>query len=169
MRRVVGFTFLSLALLTKLLFSSGNSAGSASHDAEIDAVRSTPIERIARTGLNDSDTLDAWIAREFYIGRFDVSWSADEIAGGGNAGKVRVTASMTSYSELRLEQSILLRFDIDPKDDKVTFAGMVIGGAEVASASGKPYSLEDAMTRLWERREKTYLQDLPDPNDDGDS
>ena len=57
MRRVVGFTFLSLALLTKLLFSSGNSAGSASHDAEIDAVRSTPIERIARTGLNDSDTL----------------------------------------------------------------------------------------------------------------
>ena len=76
---------------------------------------------------------------------------------------------MTSYSELRLEQSILLRFDIDPKDDKVTFAGMVIGGAEVASASGKPYSLEDAMTRLWERREKTYLQDLPDPNDDGDS
>jgi len=147
---------LAMAALT-----SGGSGG-ASHDAEIDAVRGTPVERIAHTGLNDSDTLDAWIEREFYIGRFDVSWSADPIADG----KVRVTASMTSYSELRLEQSILLRFDIDPQDKKVSFAGMVIGGADVASASGKPYSLEDAMTRMWERRHKTYLQDLPDSSDD---
>ena len=166
MRRVVGFTFLSLALLTKLLFSSGNSAGS--HEAEIDTVRNIPVERIAHTGLNNSETVDAWIEQEFYVGRFDVSWSASEIAE-GDAGKVRVTASLTSYSELRLEQSILLRFDIDPKDKKVTFAGMVIGGADVASASGKPYSLENAMTRMWERRQKTYLQDLPDPEDDGDS
>ena len=157
---VMGLLIFGLAMAA---LTSGGSGGGA-HDSEIDIGRGTPVERIAHTGLNDPDTLDAWIAREFYIGRFDVTWSADPIANG----KVRVTANMTSYSQLRLEQSILLRFDIDPKDkdSKVTFAGMVIGGAEVATGSGKSYSLEDAMTRMWERRNKTYLQDLPDSEDD---
>ena len=164
MRRVVGFTFLSLALLTKLLFSSGNSAGS--HEAEIDAVRNTPVERIAHTGLNNSETVDAWIEQEFYVGRFDVSWSASDIKDGVNAGKVRVIADMRSASQLQLEQSIVLRFDVDPKTNKVTFAGMVLQGAEVAAANGKPYSLEEAMARMWERRSKTYGLD---PSDDGDS
>ena len=164
MRRVVGFTFLSLALLTKLLFSSGNSAGS--HEAEIDAVRNIPVERIAHTGLNNSETVDAWIEQEFYVGRFDVSWSAADIADGVNAGKVRVSADMRSNSKLQLERSIVLRFDIDPKSKKVTFAGMVLEGAEVAAANGKPYSLEEAMATMWEHRNKIYL---PDPSDDSDS
>jgi len=164
MRRVVGFTFLSLALLTKLLFSSGNSAGS--HEAEIDAVRNSPVERIAHTGLNNSETVDAWIEQEFYLGRFDVSWSAADIADGVNAGKVRVSADMRSNSKLQLERSIVLRFDIDPKSNKVTFAGMVLEGAEVAAANGRPYSLEEAMATMWEHRNKIYL---PDPSDDSDS
>jgi hypothetical protein len=164
MRRVVAFTFLSLALLTKLLFSSGNSA--SSHEAEIDAVRQTPVERVAHTGMNDAETVDAWIEQEFYVGRFEVSWSASDIADGINAGKVRVSADMQSNSQLQLERSIILRFDIDPKSKKVTFAGMVLEGAEVSAASGKPYSLEEAMTRMWEHRTKVYL---PDPSDDSDS
>jgi hypothetical protein len=163
MRRVVAFTFLSLALLTKLLFSGSNSA--SSHEAEIDAVRNIPVERIARTGLNSSETVDAWIEEEFYVGRFDVSWSANEIKDGVNAGKVRVSADMRSNSELPLERSIVLRFDVDPKSNKVTFAGMVLEGAEVAAANGKPYSLEEAMATMWDRRNKTYLQDLSDDSD----
>lgn len=159
-RLVFVIALLIFALAMARVTSSGTASGS--HEAEIGTVRGIPIERVSHTGLNDAETVDAWIEREFYIGRFDVSWSADDIAEGVNAGKVRVTANMRSYSQQRLESSILLRFDVDPKDNKVTFAGMVLEGAEVASASGKPYSLEDAMTRLWERRRKVYLPDLPD-------
>jgi len=154
-----------MALLIFGLAMAGLTAGvssSSPHSAAIDSVRGTPMARVAHTGLNDDETVEAWIDREFYIGRFDVSWSADDIAEGANAGKVRVTADMRSYSAQRLESSILLRFDVDPKDNKVTFAGMVLEGAEVARASGKPYSLEDAMTRMWERRRKIYLPDFPD-------
>lgn len=153
--------FLMAVLIFGLAMSALTAGVSSSspHSAAIDTVRGTPIERVSRTGLNDADTVDAWIEREFYLGRFDVSWSAEDIAEGANAGKVRVTANMSSYSQERLERSILLRFDVDPKDNKVTFAGMVLEGAEVASASGKPYSLEEAMTRMWERRRKIYLPD----------
>ena len=49
--------------------------------------------------------------------------------------------------------------------NKVTFAGMVLEGAEVAAANGKPYSLEEAMATMWDRRNKTYLQDLSDDSD----
>jgi hypothetical protein len=151
---------LAMAKLTTSVADRGD------HESEIDTVRSTPVERIARTGLNDSETLDAWIEQEFYVGRFDVSWSASDIKDGVNAGKVRVTADMRSESQLQLEHSIVLRFDVDPKDKKVTFAGMVLEGAEVAAASGKPYSLEEAMTTMWEHRSETYGLD---PSDDSDS
>ena len=140
--------------------------GDGAHEAEIDAVRSTPMVRVAHTGLNDAETVDAWIEREFYVGRFDVSWSASDAAEGLDAGKVRVSADMSSNSQLQLERSIVLRFDVDPKSRKVTFAGMVLEGAEVSAASGRPYSLEEAMTRMWEHREKLYGPDLAR---DGDS
>ena len=141
-------------------------SGDGDHEAEIDAVRNTPVERIAHTGLNNAETVDAWIEQEFYVGRFAVSWSATDIADGVDAGKVRVSADMRSNSELQLERSIILRFDIDPRTKKVTFAGMVREGAEVTAANGRPYSLEAAMAILWERRNKTYLQE---PSDDSDS
>jgi tmRNA-binding protein len=59
----------------------------------------------------------------------------------------------------------VLRFDVDPKDKKVTFAGMVLEGAEVAAASGKPYSLEEAMTTMREHRSETYGLDSSDDSD----
>ncbi|HUL06943.1 MAG TPA: hypothetical protein VLV76_11465 [Candidatus Acidoferrum sp.] len=160
--------FLMAILIFGLAMSALTAGVSSSNpdSAAIDTVRGTPMARVAHTGLSDDETVDAWIEREFYLGRFDVSWSAEDIAEGANAGKVRVTADMRSYSQERLERSILLRFDIDPKDNKVTFAGMVLEGADVASASGKPYSLEEAMTRMWERRRKIYL---PDDYPDNDS
>jgi hypothetical protein len=160
MFRLVFILVLLVFALGLANLTSGDYAGS--HEAEIDVVRNSPVERIARTGLNSSSTVDAWIAEEFYVGRFDVSWSAEEIAEGVNAGKVRVSADMTSASVQRLERSIVLRFDVDPKDKKVTFAGMVLEGAEVSNSAGKPYSLDEAMARMWERRNKTYLQGLSD-------
>ena len=150
---------LAMAKLTTSVADRGD------HESEIDTVRSTPVERIARTGLNDSETLDAWIEQEFYVGRFEVSWSASDIADGLDAGKVRVSADMSSNSQLQLERSIVLRFDIDPQSRKVTFAGMVLEGAEVSAASGRPYSLEEAMTRMWEHRNKVYMPDSPDDSD----
>jgi hypothetical protein len=112
--------------------------------------------------MNDAETVDAWIEKEFYVGRFDVSWSAADLADGLDAGKVRVSADMHSNSQLQLESSIVLRFDIDPQSKKVTFAGMVLEGAEVSAAGGRSYSLEEAMTRMWEHRNKVYMPDLPD-------
>ena len=109
--------------------------------------------------------MDVWIEQEFYVGRFEVSWLATDIADGIDAGKVRVSADMRSNSELQLEQSIVLRFDVDPKSKKVTFAGMVLEGAEVAAASGKPYSLEEALATMWERRNEIYLLDPSDGSD----
>jgi hypothetical protein len=140
-------------------------SGDGAHEAEIDAVRNTPMVRVSHTGMNDAETVDAWIEKEFFVGRFEVSWSASDLADGLDAGKVRVSADMHSNSQLQLERSIVLRFDIDPKSRKVTFAGMVLEGAEVSAASGKPYSLEEAMTRMWEHRNKVYLPDSPDDSD----
>src|SRR5262249_55512960 len=109
MFRVVFITALLLFALAMAKLTAGVSGGGG-HEAEIDAVRNSPVERIARTGLNNPSTVDAWIQDEFYVGRFYVDWSAEEIAEGINAGKVRVSANMTSGSAQQLERSIVLRF-----------------------------------------------------------
>jgi hypothetical protein len=155
MRRLVGFTFLSLALLGKLLFSSGGDV--APHSSEIDVVQQTPIKNVAHAGINSSESVDAWIREEFYLGRFIIKWSANEITDGVNAGKIRVSANMTSNSVQKLEQSIVLRFNLDPRTESVSFAGMVLEGDEIIAPSGKPYSLDGAVAEMWDRRKKTYL------------
>ena len=159
MRRLVSFAFLGLLLLGRLACSGASFDG---HSEEITAVQHTMVMNVARSGIRSSQSMDAWIQDQFYFGRFDVSWSADEIGDGINAGKVRVNADLRSRSVTKLEQSIVLRFDVDPKDQSVAFAGMVLEGDDLIAPSGKPYSLDGAIAQMWDRRRSTYLKDIPE-------
>jgi hypothetical protein len=159
MRRLLSFVFLSLLLLGKLACSGASSGG---HSAEIDTVQHALVVNVARSGLKSSVSVAGWIKQQFYIGRFDVRWSADDITDGPNAGQIRVNANMQSQSVTKLERSIVLRFNVDPQDKSVVFAGMVLEGDELIAPSGKPYSLDGAVSAMWDRRGKTYLKDLPE-------
>jgi hypothetical protein len=159
MRRLFAFTFLGILLLGKLACSGTSFSG---HTDEISVVQRTMVMNVARSGLKSSQSMDAWIKDEFYFGRFDVRWSADEITDGANAGKVRVSANMRSRSVTKLEDSIILRFNVDSTDKSVAFAGMVLEGDELIAPSGKPYSLDGAVAQMWDRRQSTYLKDIPE-------
>src|SRR4029453_4546584 len=113
MRRLLPFVFLSLLLLGKLACSGASSGG---HSAEIDTVQHALVVNVARSGLKSSVSVAGWIKQQFYIGRFDVRWSADD-----NAGQIRVNANMQSQSVTKLERSIVLRFNVDPQDKSVVF------------------------------------------------
>jgi hypothetical protein len=158
MRRLFAFMFLGLLLMGRLA-CSGTSIGGRMD--EISAVQHTMVMNIARSGLKSSQSMDAWIKDEFYFGRFDVHWSSSEITDGANAGKIRVSANLRSRSVTKLEQSIVLRFTVDPQDKSVAFAGMELEGDELIAPSGKPYSLDGAIAQMWDRRRSTYLKDIP--------
>lgn len=160
MRRLVSFAFLGLLLLGRLACSGTSFSGG--HSDEITTVQHTLVSSVARSGLRSSMSVAGWIKEEFYFGRFDVSWSADEITDGPYAGQIRVNANMQSHSVTKLEQSIVLRFNVDPRDQDVAFAGMVLEGDELIAPSGKPYSLDGAVSEMWDRRQKTYLKDIPE-------
>lgn len=159
MRRLVSFAFLGLLLMGRLACSGSSFGG---HGDEIATVQHTLVSSVARSGLKSSMSVAGWIKEQFYFGRFDVSWSADEITDGPSAGQIRVNANMQSRSVTKLEQSIVLRFNVDPQDQDVTFAGMVLEGDELIAPSGKPYSLVGAVSEMWDRRQKTYLKDIPE-------
>jgi len=149
------FAFLALCGIFAMVvyFMSG-----AGRD-EVGYVREAQINTVKNTGIQSSETVDKWIEDEFYFGRFKVRWSADDITEGKSAGQVRVLAHLRSNSVKRLENSIVLQFDVDPQTHQAVFAGMILEGKELKSPSGKVSSLQAAVKQMWEIRGKTYLSE----------
>jgi len=130
------------------------------HSEEIQHVRDTQVKSVKNSGSQSSESIAKWIDAEFYFGRFEVRWSADEITDGNAAGQVRVSANLRSNSVKQLEQSVVLQFNVNPENKQVVFVGMILEGDEIMSPSGKPYSLQGAVKQMWELRGKALAEEM---------
>ena len=148
-----GFLAILCVFAAVIYFTSG--AGRE----EVQFVRNAEIRAVRYSGIQSTQSVDQWIEDQFYLGRFKVRWSAEDIAEGSDAGKVQVYAHLTSNSKKRLENSIVLQFVVDPQTQQVVFAGMVLEGKEMKSPSGKFSNLQAAMAKMWEIRKATYLSE----------
>jgi len=148
-----GFLAICVAVAAVVYLMSG------ANRVEVQYVRDAQINRVLYTGLESTQSVEKWIEEQFYMGRFKVRWSAEDITEGDAAGKVRVAAHLSSNSKKRLERSIVLQFDVDPQSQKVAFAGMILEGEEMRAPSGNFSNLKVAMVKMWDIRKKTYFSE----------